>query len=42
MRESWRCFGPLHRIGLPEIAQTGATGSVTPSAASAPPSSTKR
>jgi mannonate dehydratase len=29
MRESWRWFGPLDRIGLPEIAQTGATGIVT-------------
>ena len=29
MIESWRWFGPLDRIALPEIAQTGATGIVT-------------
>ena len=29
MRESWRWFGPLDRIPLPEIAQTGASGVVT-------------
>lgn len=28
MRESWRWFGPLDRISLPEIAQTGAVGIV--------------
>lgn len=28
MRESWRWFGPLDRIPLHEIAQTGATGIV--------------
>lgn len=29
MLESWRWFGPLDRITLPEIAQTGARGIVT-------------
>ncbi|GGL57884.1 mannonate dehydratase [Wenxinia marina] len=29
MIESWRWFGPLDRITLPEIVQTGATGIVT-------------
>ena len=29
MIESWRWFGPLDAITLPEIAQTGATGIVT-------------
>ena len=29
MKESWRWFGPLDRIPLPEIAQTGASGVVT-------------
>lgn len=29
MKESWRWYGPLDRITLPEIAQTGATGIVT-------------
>ena len=29
MRESWRWYGPLDRIGLGEIAQTGASGIVT-------------
>ena len=28
MRESWRWFGPLDRIPLHEIAQTGAMGIV--------------
>ena len=28
MKESWRWFGPLDRITLPEIAQTGARGIV--------------
>ena len=29
MMESWRWFGPLDRITLPEIMQTGASGIVT-------------
>ena len=29
MRESWRWYGPLDKIGLGEVAQTGATGIVT-------------
>jgi mannonate dehydratase len=29
MRESWRWYGPLDKITLPEIAQTGAGGIVT-------------
>jgi mannonate dehydratase len=29
MRECWRWFGPLDRITLPQIAQTGASGIVT-------------
>ncbi|GAA3874245.1 mannonate dehydratase [Celeribacter arenosi] len=29
MRESWRWYGPLDKITLPEIAQTGALGIVT-------------
>lgn len=29
MRESWRWFGPLDRIPLTEVAQTGASGVVT-------------
>lgn len=29
MRESWRWYGPLDKIQLPEIAQTGASGIVT-------------
>jgi len=29
MKESWRWFGPLDRIGLDEVAQTGATGIVS-------------
>ena len=29
MRESWRWFGPLDKISLPEIVQTGASGIVT-------------
>ena len=29
MRESWRWYGPLDKIGLSEVAQTGATGIVT-------------
>jgi mannonate dehydratase len=29
MRESWRWYGPLDKITLPEIAQTGADGIVT-------------
>jgi mannonate dehydratase len=29
MRESWRWYGPLDKITLPEIAQTGAMGVVT-------------
>jgi len=28
MKESWRWFGPVDRVTLPEIAQTGATGIV--------------
>ena len=29
MKECWRWFGPLDAIGLPEVAQTGASGVVT-------------
>jgi D-mannonate dehydratase len=29
MKESWRWFGPLDKISLPEIVQTGASGIVT-------------
>ena len=29
MQESWRWYGPLDKITLPQIAQTGATGIVT-------------
>ena len=29
MKESWRWFGPLDKITLPEILQTGASGIVT-------------
>ena len=29
MKESWRWYGPLDRISLPEILQTGASGIVT-------------
>ena len=29
MKESWRWFGPLDKITLPEIVQTGAAGIVT-------------
>lgn len=29
MKETWRWFGPLDAITLPQIAQTGASGIVT-------------